>query len=152
MSTELTGAEITVRCLQKEGVDYIFGYPGGAVLFIYDELFKQLVTVTGTGASPLEVTVNGDVPVNAGDELFFDASSRDTTYATKLTLLEVKFGTDLTLVPSALHIPAVEEIFAQPYRGWGAVGYNGNSPRDALPIDQNLLVFTETQTAETTEA
>ena len=41
MSTELTGAEIVVRCLQKEGVDYIFGYPGGAVLFIYDELFKQ---------------------------------------------------------------------------------------------------------------
>jgi len=38
---ELTGAEITVRCLQEEGVEYIFGYPGGAVLFIYDELFKQ---------------------------------------------------------------------------------------------------------------
>ncbi len=41
MSTELTGAEIAVRCLQEEGVDYIFGYPGGAVLYIYDELFKQ---------------------------------------------------------------------------------------------------------------
>ncbi|MDQ3185323.1 MAG: acetolactate synthase 3 catalytic subunit [Pseudomonadota bacterium] len=41
MSTELTGAEITVRCLQKEGVDHLFGYPGGAVLYIYDELFKQ---------------------------------------------------------------------------------------------------------------
>ncbi|MDO8436634.1 MAG: acetolactate synthase 3 catalytic subunit [Nitrosomonadaceae bacterium] len=41
MNTELTGAEITIRCLQEEGVDYIFGYPGGAVLFIYDELFKQ---------------------------------------------------------------------------------------------------------------
>src|SRR3954463_16689603 len=41
MTMELTGAEITVRCLQKEGVDHIFGYPGGAVLFIYDELFKQ---------------------------------------------------------------------------------------------------------------
>jgi acetolactate synthase I/II/III large subunit len=41
MNTELTGAEIMVRCLQKEGVDHIFGYPGGAVLFIYDELFKQ---------------------------------------------------------------------------------------------------------------
>lgn len=41
MNTELTGAEITVRCLQEEGVDHIFGYPGGAVLFIYDELFKQ---------------------------------------------------------------------------------------------------------------
>ncbi|MEE8529400.1 MAG: acetolactate synthase 3 catalytic subunit [Nitrosomonadaceae bacterium] len=38
---ELTGAEITIRCLQEEGVDIIFGYPGGAVLFIYDELFKQ---------------------------------------------------------------------------------------------------------------
>ncbi len=38
---ELSGAEITVRCLQEEGVDYLFGYPGGAVLFIYDELFKQ---------------------------------------------------------------------------------------------------------------
>jgi acetolactate synthase I/II/III large subunit len=41
MDTNLTGAEITIRCLQEEGVDYIFGYPGGAVLFIYDELFKQ---------------------------------------------------------------------------------------------------------------
>ncbi len=38
---ELTGAEIVVRCLQAEGVDYVFGYPGGAVLWIYDELFKQ---------------------------------------------------------------------------------------------------------------
>jgi acetolactate synthase-1/2/3 large subunit len=37
----LTGAEIVVRCLQLEGVDYVFGYPGGAVLWIYDELFKQ---------------------------------------------------------------------------------------------------------------
>ena len=41
MSVELTGAEITVRCLQEEGVNCIFGYPGGAVLFLYDELFKQ---------------------------------------------------------------------------------------------------------------
>src|SRR5689334_16841 len=38
---ELSGAEIVVRCLQEEGVEYVFGYPGGAVLFIYDELFKQ---------------------------------------------------------------------------------------------------------------
>ena len=38
---ELTGAEIVIRCLQAEGVDVVFGYPGGAVLFIYDELFKQ---------------------------------------------------------------------------------------------------------------
>ena len=38
---ELTGAEILIRCLQEEQVEYLFGYPGGAVLFIYDELFKQ---------------------------------------------------------------------------------------------------------------
>ena len=38
---EISGAEIVVRCLQEENVDYVFGYPGGAVLFIYDELFKQ---------------------------------------------------------------------------------------------------------------
>ncbi len=38
---ELSGAEIVVRCLQDEAVEYVFGYPGGAVLYIYDELFKQ---------------------------------------------------------------------------------------------------------------
>ena len=38
---QLTGAEILIRCLQEEGVEYVFGYPGGAVLNIYDELFKQ---------------------------------------------------------------------------------------------------------------
>jgi acetolactate synthase-1/2/3 large subunit len=38
---ELTGAEITIRCLQEEGVEYVFGYPGGAVLYIYDALFNQ---------------------------------------------------------------------------------------------------------------
>jgi acetolactate synthase-1/2/3 large subunit len=38
---ELTGAEIVVRCLQEEGVEHLFGYPGGAVLYIYDALFQQ---------------------------------------------------------------------------------------------------------------
>ena len=37
----LTGAEIVIRCLQEEKVEYLFGYPGGAVLHIYDELSKQ---------------------------------------------------------------------------------------------------------------
>ncbi len=40
-TSTLTGAEIVVRCLQEEGVEHVFGYPGGAVLYIYDELFKQ---------------------------------------------------------------------------------------------------------------
>jgi len=38
---ELTGAEITVRCLAEEGVEYVFGYPGGAVLNIYDAIYQQ---------------------------------------------------------------------------------------------------------------
>jgi acetolactate synthase-1/2/3 large subunit len=41
VAPELSGAEILIRCLEAEGVEYVFGYPGGAVLFIYDELFKQ---------------------------------------------------------------------------------------------------------------
>ena len=38
---ELTGAQIVIRTLQEHGVAHVFGYPGGAVLFIYDEIFKQ---------------------------------------------------------------------------------------------------------------
>lgn len=38
---ELSGGDITVQCLIDEGVEYIFGYPGGAVLHLYDALFKQ---------------------------------------------------------------------------------------------------------------
>jgi acetolactate synthase I/II/III large subunit len=38
---QITGAEIVVRCLEEEGVEHVFGYPGGAVLYIYDAIFKQ---------------------------------------------------------------------------------------------------------------
>ncbi len=38
---EMTGAEIVVNCLAEEGVEFVFGYPGGAVLNIYDAIFKQ---------------------------------------------------------------------------------------------------------------
>ena len=37
----LSGAEMVIRSLQDEGVDYIYGYPGGSVLHIYDALFQQ---------------------------------------------------------------------------------------------------------------
>jgi len=40
-SMELTGAEIFVRCLRDQGVEIVFGYPGGAVLHIYDALYRQ---------------------------------------------------------------------------------------------------------------
>ncbi len=38
---QISGAEIVIRCLQEEKVKFVFGYPGGAVLHIYDEIFKQ---------------------------------------------------------------------------------------------------------------
>ncbi|MEL0583641.1 MAG: acetolactate synthase 3 large subunit [Candidatus Thiodiazotropha sp. (ex. Lucinoma kazani)] len=38
---ELSGGEIIVQCLKDEGVEHVFGYPGGAVLHIYDAIFKQ---------------------------------------------------------------------------------------------------------------
>ena len=38
---QLNGSEILVRCLQAEGVQFLWGYPGGAVLYIYDALYKQ---------------------------------------------------------------------------------------------------------------
>jgi len=37
----ITGAEILIRCLKEEGVEYLFGYPGGAVLHIYDAIYVQ---------------------------------------------------------------------------------------------------------------
>ena len=38
---QLTGAQIVLECLKEQGVDTVFGYPGGAILNIYDELYKQ---------------------------------------------------------------------------------------------------------------
>lgn len=41
MGEEMTGAEMVIRALQDQGVEHVFGYPGGAVLPIYDALFQQ---------------------------------------------------------------------------------------------------------------
>lgn len=41
MSTQMTGAQMVVQALKDQGVDTVFGYPGGAVLPIYDEVFQQ---------------------------------------------------------------------------------------------------------------
>ena len=41
MAEELSGGDLLIRSLQEEGVEYIFGYPGGAALHIYDAIFRQ---------------------------------------------------------------------------------------------------------------
>lgn len=38
---ELTGAQIVIECLKEQNVDTVFGYPGGAILNVYDELYKH---------------------------------------------------------------------------------------------------------------
>ncbi len=42
----LTGAEIVIECLKEQGVDTVFGYPGGAILNIYDALYKHQNEIT----------------------------------------------------------------------------------------------------------
>ena len=38
---QLTGSQIIIECLKEQGVDTVFGYPGGAILNVYDELYKH---------------------------------------------------------------------------------------------------------------
>jgi RHS repeat-associated protein len=122
-------------------------------------LLKRPVLITGSGAPSDSATILAEVNVAEGEQLFFDVSSRDPLFAGKLVLLEARVGQDGdgdglldTLVPSAIHTRAADGLFAQPYRGWAVAGYNGNSPRDATPINQSLLVLNENTTAENTRA
>ena len=41
MAEMLSGGDMLIRALQDEGVEYIFGYPGGSSLHIYDAIFRQ---------------------------------------------------------------------------------------------------------------
>ena len=43
---QLTGAEIVIECLKEQGIDTVFGYPGGAILNVYDELYKHSDEIT----------------------------------------------------------------------------------------------------------
>lgn len=43
---QLTGSEIIIECLKEQGVDTVFGYPGGAILNVYDELYKHSDEIT----------------------------------------------------------------------------------------------------------
>ena len=42
----ITGAEIVIECLKEQGVDTVFGYPGGTILNIYDALYKHQDEIT----------------------------------------------------------------------------------------------------------
>ena len=59
---QLNGAEIVIECLKEQGVDTVFGYPGGAILNVYDELYKHrdeirhILTSHEQGAAPVSYT------------------------------------------------------------------------------------------------
>ena len=44
--SKLTGAEIVIQCLREQGVDTVFGYPGGSILNIYDALYQHQDEIT----------------------------------------------------------------------------------------------------------
>ena len=71
---ELTGAQILLESLKKEGVDVLFGYPGGAVIDIYDELprhpeLKHVLVRHEQGAVHAAVAMPVTVLVAPGPEV-----------------------------------------------------------------------------------
>ncbi|MCW3840482.1 polymorphic toxin-type HINT domain-containing protein [Micromonospora yasonensis] len=97
--------------------------------------FFQITNGVVTAPDPFEVSAD------SGDELWFDFSTTDPALRGFLT------GSGVTVdgvdAPSAFRSAAEEGAFPQPYRGWGAVGYNGNGDRAAQPIAQDDLVVDE---------
>src|SRR5919108_493004 len=58
MTQEMTGAEMVIAALADQGVQHLFGYPGGAVLPIYDALFQSVPLVVITGQVPTHLIGN----------------------------------------------------------------------------------------------
>jgi RHS repeat-associated protein len=81
------------------------------------------------------------VPVEAGDELFLDFSTTDPAALGRITAHGATV--DGASAPTAVHAAAEQGAFAQPYRGWGAIGYEGNRARATQPIVQSDLVIDE---------
>lgn len=67
---QLTGAEIIVECLKEQGVDTVFGYPGGAILNVYDALYEYKDQITHVLTSheqehPMQQTDTQELPVKS---------------------------------------------------------------------------------------
>jgi RHS repeat-associated protein len=101
-------------------------------------LGKSFVEVLEGGAvTNTSVTVD----VNQGDVLYFDYSVRDPELKNKLqnTDVLVQYEDQLFERPAMLHSATYTGLFAQPYRGWAVVGYNGNRERATQPMDETVL-------------
>ncbi|MBP2329516.1 RHS repeat-associated protein [Kibdelosporangium banguiense] len=106
-------------------------------------LAKKVIDIRN-GQIPEPESLRVKVNANEGDELFFDFSTLDTSLPGRLTTQSASVSTDgvtFDPVPSALHASAEQDAFAQPYRGWAAIGYNGNRDRATTPIVQGDLAI-----------
>ncbi|MGX7828888.1 SpvB/TcaC N-terminal domain-containing protein [Actinokineospora sp. 24-640] len=99
-------------------------------------LAKRTVPVTAGGAAAIPAFA---VAVTAGDELFVDFATRDAAVFSRVTAQSATI--DGGAAPTAFHAAAPHGAFAQPYRGWGAIGYDGNRSRATSPIAQSDLVI-----------
>ena len=70
---QLTGSQIVIECLKEQGVDTVFGYPGGAILNVYDELYKHKNEIT----SIENVIVKEN---NYSNVKYFDRYNSDKSY------------------------------------------------------------------------
>ncbi|WP_081916179.1 SpvB/TcaC N-terminal domain-containing protein [Saccharothrix sp. NRRL B-16314] len=110
------------------------------------ELLAKRVIDVVDGQVPDPASLRITAEVAQGDELFFDFATLDTALPARLTGQSASLsydGTNFTAVPSALHASAEQGAFAQPYRGWGTVGYQGNRDRATRPISRGDLVLDE---------
>lgn len=96
------------------------------------------------GGPNLDLTV----PVTAGDELYIDYSTTDTALLGTLVEQSASVTYDVTSswpaftpAPSAMHGSVGQGAFAQPYRGWGVIGYQGNRDRATQPLKQAELTL-----------
>ncbi|WP_405543364.1 polymorphic toxin-type HINT domain-containing protein [Streptomyces phaeochromogenes] len=99
---------------------------------------SAVVTVKKRGALLAKRTVrlgseapSFEVDAEAGEALYFDVTGAGVTGAT----MTVNGDAD-NPVAATVHTPGREGVFARPYRGWSAVGYNGNGDRAEQPIEQ----------------
>ncbi|MGA4979370.1 SpvB/TcaC N-terminal domain-containing protein [Streptomyces cinereoruber] len=96
------------------------------------------------GSTNLDLTV----PVTAGDELYIDYSTTETGLLGSLVGQSASVTYDVTSswptftpAPSAMHGSVGQGAFAQPYRGWGVIGYQANRARATQPIKQTELTL-----------
>ncbi|MEU3062887.1 SpvB/TcaC N-terminal domain-containing protein [Streptomyces subrutilus] len=96
------------------------------------------------GGPNLDLTV----PVTSGDELYIDYSTTETALLATLVEQSASVTYDVTSswpaftpAPSAMHGSVGQGAFAQPYRGWGVIGYQGNRDRATQPLKQAELTL-----------